>query len=224
MTPQQEVASFRIVRGDCLWENGRFAEALREYAWAIGFAPYDPRYQRLILDSYRKYRAIMDTKSPPTSRYWRCRETEEIELQRGIVRWHRGCWPEVIRLQFGRLRNSRDRDAIGRAGKSIHRTPTASRSAIRPVDARPRELLDSLPSNGRSVRLTGARRKHLEAMERAQQQTKINLTRQRLQRPFIDRATQARFGRIERTAVMYANMQGRFLSRSDARRWRGCIV
>jgi len=48
MTPREELASFLAMRGDCLTDNGRLAEAVQAYAWASAVAPADKRYQQML--------------------------------------------------------------------------------------------------------------------------------------------------------------------------------
>ncbi len=88
MTPRDEVASFRALRGDCLWETGRYADALREYNWAVGLAPNDSRYSGLIMDSYKQFRRIIATTRPAEARTLLMPRHEEVELQKNIVRGH----------------------------------------------------------------------------------------------------------------------------------------
>jgi hypothetical protein len=55
MTPREELASFLATRGECLWDNGRLAEALQAYEWASAMAPRDRRYQQLLARSHHEH-------------------------------------------------------------------------------------------------------------------------------------------------------------------------
>lgn len=88
LEPKEEVAMFRATRAICLWENGCYADALRECAIAIALAPQDQEYVWQIMDLYKKYRAIMATKSPEEIAELALYYDEEIELQKNIVRGH----------------------------------------------------------------------------------------------------------------------------------------
>jgi hypothetical protein len=57
MTPLGELASFLVMRGDCLTDNGRLAEAVEAYAWAGEVAPDDRRYQQPLARTQHKYLA-----------------------------------------------------------------------------------------------------------------------------------------------------------------------
>jgi hypothetical protein len=45
LTPTEEFAKFLAMRGDCLGDNGRTAEAIQAFEWACGLMPGDLRYQ-----------------------------------------------------------------------------------------------------------------------------------------------------------------------------------
>jgi hypothetical protein len=57
MTTCEELASFLAMRGDCLTDNGRLAEAVEAYAWASALAPGDKRYQQILARTHYKYLA-----------------------------------------------------------------------------------------------------------------------------------------------------------------------
>jgi len=55
MTPREELASFLAMRGDCLTDNGRLAEAVQAYEWASALAPGDKRYLQILARTHHKY-------------------------------------------------------------------------------------------------------------------------------------------------------------------------
>jgi hypothetical protein len=55
MTPREELASFLALRGDCLMDNGRLAEAIQAYEWASRLAPGDKRYLQLLARMRHNY-------------------------------------------------------------------------------------------------------------------------------------------------------------------------
>jgi hypothetical protein len=55
MTPREELASFLAMRGDCLTDNRRLAEAVQAYEWANGLAPGDKRYLQILAHTQHKY-------------------------------------------------------------------------------------------------------------------------------------------------------------------------
>jgi tetratricopeptide (TPR) repeat protein len=91
LTPREEVAEFRSTRGICLWENGRYAEALREYHLAIALAPSNQGYVRTMLDAYKAYRANMATKTREEIAEFALGYDEEVQLQKNIVGGHHEC-------------------------------------------------------------------------------------------------------------------------------------
>jgi hypothetical protein len=88
LAPKEEVAMFRSTRAICLWENGRYADALRECHLAFALASQDQRYAWQIMDLYKKYRGIMVTKTPEEIAELALTYEEEVELQKKIVRGH----------------------------------------------------------------------------------------------------------------------------------------
>jgi hypothetical protein len=55
MTPREELASFLAMRGDCLTDNGRLAEAVQAYEWANALAPGDKRYLQILARTHHRY-------------------------------------------------------------------------------------------------------------------------------------------------------------------------
>lgn len=89
MTAKEEVAMFRSNRAICLWENGRYADALGEAHVAVVLAPEDSRYPWHIMDLYKKYRAIMATKTTEEIAELALSYDEERQLQDNIVAGHK---------------------------------------------------------------------------------------------------------------------------------------
>ncbi len=88
LEPNEEVSLFRSTRTICLWENGRYADALRECQYAILLAPASPAYVWQIMDLYKKYRAIKATKSPAEAAALSMPLDEELALQQNIFLGH----------------------------------------------------------------------------------------------------------------------------------------
>ena len=57
MMPREELASFLAMRGDCLTDNGRLAEAVQAYEWASALVPRDQRYLQILARTHHKYLA-----------------------------------------------------------------------------------------------------------------------------------------------------------------------
>ncbi len=57
LTPSEELAAFLAVRGHCLEDNDRLAEALAAYALAHQLAPKSPEYLAFLADAVRKARS-----------------------------------------------------------------------------------------------------------------------------------------------------------------------
>jgi len=88
LEPNEEVAFFRSTRAICLWENARYADALRECQFAILLAPASPAYVWQIMDLYKKYRAIKATKTPADAAAISMPLDEELALQQNIFLGH----------------------------------------------------------------------------------------------------------------------------------------
>jgi hypothetical protein len=88
LEPNEEVGMFRSTRAICLWENGRYADALRECHLAVVLAPNAQCYAWQIMDLYKKYRAIMATKTPAEISETALTYEEEVQLQKNIVVGH----------------------------------------------------------------------------------------------------------------------------------------
>jgi hypothetical protein len=88
LEPKEEVAIFRSTRAICLWENSRYADALRECHLAVLLAPDSQCYAWQIMDLYTKYRAMMKTKTPAEIPGLALTYEEEVQLQKNIVLAH----------------------------------------------------------------------------------------------------------------------------------------
>ncbi|HLW64211.1 MAG TPA: hypothetical protein VKS79_02755 [Gemmataceae bacterium] len=88
LTPPEETAMFRSTRAICLWENGNYAECLRECHWAIVLAPHRPQHCWQIMDFYKKYRAVMATKTREEVAKLALYFEEEHAIQENIVFGH----------------------------------------------------------------------------------------------------------------------------------------
>jgi hypothetical protein len=88
LTIWEELALFKVTRAFCLWDNGNFADALRDYAWARVFSPEDPRYDWQLCTEYKKYRAILASKTPEEATKLRLRPEEEVAFLQGLIRGH----------------------------------------------------------------------------------------------------------------------------------------
>jgi hypothetical protein len=54
LSPTEELAAFLCTRGECLTDNGRLAEAIQAYEWAVGLVPEDPRYRTQLMKLRRR--------------------------------------------------------------------------------------------------------------------------------------------------------------------------
>jgi hypothetical protein len=88
MTPSEEVALFRSTRAICLWENGRYADALREANLAVALAHHRQQYSWHVMDLYKKYRQIMATKTREELGTMALFTEEEHAIQHNIVLGH----------------------------------------------------------------------------------------------------------------------------------------
>lgn len=132
MTPREEVAGFRAVRGDCLWENGRYADAMREYNWSVTLAPHDQRYSWLVMESYKKFRGIIATMPPEEARPLLMPRDEVFAIQEGILRGHLALVAEG--KPGNNLAEYGIRDvAMPHGGDPVHRRMTHPMPSARPT-------------------------------------------------------------------------------------------
>lgn len=88
LTEKQEVAMFRSTRSICLLENGKYAESLRECQLAFILASEQHQYSWQIMDTYKKYRVMMETLSLEERALQALTWDEEVALQKNIVIGH----------------------------------------------------------------------------------------------------------------------------------------
>lgn len=171
LTAKEEVAMFRSTRAICLWENGRYADALRECHLAVVLAPHQQQYSWQIMDFYKQYRKIMLTKTPDQVAEFGLTSPEEISLQQNIARGH-----------FELLRSGKpgyDPVAFG-----IYPNPVPSQEEIVPsllIQPEPKRRSPMTPAMDRSQ--SPAVQSAVKQMEQAKRQNNFNReNRARLQR------------------------------------------
>jgi hypothetical protein len=168
---KEEVAMFRSTRATCLWENGRYGDALRECHLAVALAPHHQPYSWQIMDFYRRYRERMLGKAAYEIAAVGLTTHEELSLQHNILRGH----IELLR---------RGKPGYDLAAFGICATRLPGQDAVTAPDR-----LDARPGSGATISTSmdgfqsAPVRSALEQIARAKRQTDFNReNRARLQR------------------------------------------